>query len=139
MTDVWHALTRLEREALHAIHPHHTGNTQGATMNRLAETIKNDLAAAGHTVDDAVHQILAHRLNIVSVLQWTADEMNRFQGNPLADLVERYAGLPPAAVETVIHFADLGAQEAVKLLGGTPPTALPSPEPPPADPAQAQQ
>lgn len=110
-------------------HPYHQ---QEAPVNRLAETIKADLAAAGHQVDQAMHDILAHRLSIASVLNYAADEMTRLQASPLAGLAERYVGLDPAIAATVVHVADIVAADGARMLAGPVPVA-PS-EPTPAQP-----
>lgn len=109
---------------------YHQPQPQGAAMNNLVETIKQDFAAlvqAGHTAEDALHNALTKRLGIVSVLNHAADEMARLQASPLAPIVERYIGLPPAVASTVVHVVDVVAQDAAALLAG--------PQPEPAQPA----
>lgn len=101
-------------------HPYH--HQQEAPVNRLAETIKADLAAAGHQVDQAMHDILAHRLSIASVLNYAADEMTRLQASPLAGLAERYVGLDPAIAATVVHVADIVAADGPVPVAPSEPT-----------------
>lgn len=120
-----HDITSLLTHAHYHHHqnPHTTGDTP---VNALIDTIKQDLAGAGHTIDQAVHDILTHRLSITSVLAYAAEEITRIQSSPLAPLAERYIGLPPAAAAAVAHVADVVAQDTAALLTGTPPAPDPA-------------
>ena len=126
MTDVWHALTRLERDALNAVHPHRNANPTGdAPMHiaSLTDGLIHDLEAAGVAVTDDMRKIIANRHGIVSVLSHTADYMNLIQNSAWAPLFERYAGLDPSVVATAVHVVDVIAADGARMLAGPQPPA----------------
>ena len=109
-----------------ASHGHH--NQEEPMIATLVARIEQDAHAAGHTVDQALHDVLTHHLTIAAMAAHVADEIAVIQNNPLTPLAERYGGLPPAAITTVTHVVDALAAGLDGLTGG----AGSQPEPAPA-------
>ena len=93
---------RLAHEVGDWFHPHHS---QGAPVS-IIDVIKADLQAAGHTVDDAVHQVLSKHLGVANMAAYVANELVSLQATPWAQLGEKWAGVDPHLVSTGLRYAD---------------------------------
>lgn len=86
--------------------------TKEPAMNHLLTAIETDLTAAGHTIDQAIHDVLTRHLTLAGTAAHLAAEIAALTSNPLIGQLETVAGLTPAAQQAV---AQITAQAAAAL------------------------
>lgn len=103
LAGTWHELTR-HHQPHHQPYPENT-TPKGTTM-QLITTIENDLATAGHTIDQAAHDILTRHLGLANIAAHIARETAIIAANPLTQAAERAAGLPAPAIAAIATLID---------------------------------
>lgn len=98
MSTIGEALERDWATIRHHLPHHHydaTNQTPEAPMLPIVAAIENDLSAAGHAVDDALHGVLARHLTLGNLAAHVAQQAAAVEASPLVQALERLA-LGPA-------------------------------------------
>ena len=132
MTDVWHAFTRLEHEAMQAIHPTHPNHTTtpGAPAMNIPQ-LEQDIHAAVTTVLGHVRDF---EQAVAPHLATFADVADKVAQSPLAQavLAAQLGAEDEALIVSLVRKLDLGVHSLVQQGALQPqPAAEPGPDPAP--------